>query len=183
MEQDDIDVAIDKINEGKFESEIAGILGNLQQNDDFNQAIEQIFAQTTDLYEIQSMMIIVLKKHLESKLDAQHGTEHNIKIDEKKIAQDIAKFTRKIMEEKFKDTLLRDDFNEKALEGNKLDKTDRYRYLTGKAREDYKRVLKQIAIYEIYKIINPKQLAGETRKQNFVNNMYMGGEKLASKYF
>ena len=40
----------------------------------------------------------------------------------------------------------------------------------------------RLAAYEVYKILNPHQLAGETALENFVNNMVTRGIKVALKY-
>ena len=41
---------------------------------------------------------------------------------------------------------------------------------------------KNPSLNEIYKFINPHRIAGETRKENFVHNMILGGMKRASRY-
>ena len=43
-------------------------------------------------------------------------------------------------------------------------------------------VQKRFIIYEIYKIINPHQIAGETAIANFINNVMLRGIKEAFKY-
>lgn len=45
-----------------------------------------------------------------------------------------------------------------------------------------KKNLEKFMVYEIYKILNPRKIAGETRLDNFINNMITGGLKRASKY-
>ena len=42
--------------------------------------------------------------------------------------------------------------------------------------------MKNFAVYEIYKVINPKRIAGETAKDNYKHNLIEGGVALASKY-
>lgn len=40
----------------------------------------------------------------------------------------------------------------------------------------------ELAVYELYKIINPRQLAGETALDNFLNNVAMRGLEVARYY-
>ncbi len=48
-------------------------------------------------------------------------------------------------------------------------------------KEEYERIMR-IIIYEIYKMINPKQIAGETRMENFINNATLYGLEAAIAY-
>ncbi|MCC2646550.1 MAG: hypothetical protein K0R02_615 [Rickettsiaceae bacterium] len=45
-----------------------------------------------------------------------------------------------------------------------------------------KKLIERFVIYEIYKIMNPRRIAGETKIANFINNMITGGLKRAVKY-
>jgi len=49
-----------------------------------------------------------------------------------------------------------------------------------KARKDFKRIVAHFTIYEIYKVMNPKRIAGETKEKNYAHNLIRGGKKLAS---
>jgi hypothetical protein len=42
--------------------------------------------------------------------------------------------------------------------------------------------IKKFALYQIYKFSTPRRIAGETRKQKFIDNMLIGGLKLASRH-
>lgn len=46
----------------------------------------------------------------------------------------------------------------------------------------FREFLKRAAQYEIYKITNPKRIAGETNEENFINNAVVLGVKKAMKY-
>lgn len=50
-----------------------------------------------------------------------------------------------------------------------------------KTKEEIERINK-VMIYEIYKIVNPHQLAGETSMENFISNVKTRGIKEAMKY-
>ena len=41
--------------------------------------------------------------------------------------------------------------------------------------------MKNFAVYEVYKVMNPKRIAGETAKDNYKHNLIEGGEKLSFK--
>jgi predicted ATP-dependent endonuclease of OLD family len=64
----------------------------------------------------------------------------------------------------------------------KIFKNDGNNILSTRAKKDLKKSIKNFAIYQVYKVINPKRIAGETKKDNYVNNLMHGGQKLASKY-
>lgn len=50
------------------------------------------------------------------------------------------------------------------------------------AKKDFKDMIKRFAVYEVYQVMNPRRIAGETKVSNFVHNMILGGLKRASKY-
>lgn len=68
------------------------------------------------------------------------------------------------------------EFGRKILtpEGQEVD------LLTEEDKKRIKEELKRMAIYELYKMLNPSQVAGESPFQNFFNNIIVGGLKLAS---
>ena len=72
---------------------------------------------------------------------------------------------------------LRKFFNSKSkIKEEKLEEKEEE--LTGKEREYKHRMM----IYEIYKVINPRQLAGERPIDNFINNVLNVGIKKAIIY-
>ncbi len=54
--------------------------------------------------------------------------------------------------------------------------------LNKKHKHQFREFLKKAADYELYKIINPNQLAGETREENFISNAILLGVKKALKF-
>ena len=62
--------------------------------------------------------------------------------------------------------------------GNKIEHST----LSKQVQSDVKRVIKNFAIYEVYKVMNPRRIAGETAKDNFAHNMAYRGEKKAMQY-
>ena len=59
---------------------------------------------------------------------------------------------------------------------------DKYEYLTRRARDNVRKIIQRFAVYELYKFITPKRIAGETKKDNFVHNMVVGGIQRASHF-
>jgi hypothetical protein len=51
-----------------------------------------------------------------------------------------------------------------------------------KHRYAFREFLKRAASYEIYKITNPKRIAGETEEENFISNAILLGVKQAMKH-
>ena len=49
-------------------------------------------------------------------------------------------------------------------------------------QNEYFKHRQRMVMYEIYKIINPNQLAGETRFDNFINNLVTRGLHVAKQY-
>jgi hypothetical protein len=55
-------------------------------------------------------------------------------------------------------------------------------FLDSKSLKHIKDIIKRFAIYEIYKMINPRRIAGETAKDNFISNVFLYGLKVAMRY-
>lgn len=51
-----------------------------------------------------------------------------------------------------------------------------------KHKHAFREFLRRMATYELYKAINPNQIAGETKEENFINNAILRGVKKALKY-
>ena len=186
----EVDEIIDQLNAGKYESEMASIFEDLKKDDNLMAAVDKVFEETEDLEEIQCKIILLIQEHAKH-ITPDDLTPGEMGIDHAKIAKDIAKLTRDISEEKFKKRHLDEDKEfdgdgefdgDRDLEGVKIDKKDKHHTLSGKAKKDFKKMLKNFAVYAVYKVMNPKRIAGETKKDNYKHNMYMGGEKLASKH-
>ena len=97
----------------------------------------------------------------------------NIDADEEKIAKDVTELSRRLMKD------LEEELDPSL---GKIRIKDRSLWLNKQAKNNIKRIMKNFAIYEVYKIMNPKRIAGETAKDNYKHNLMQGGEKLAKKY-
>ena len=51
-----------------------------------------------------------------------------------------------------------------------------------KHKHSFREFLRRMATYELYKAMNPNQIAGETKEENFINNAILRGVKKALKY-
>ncbi|WP_341763848.1 DUF5394 family protein [Candidatus Tisiphia endosymbiont of Beris chalybata] len=163
---------------GELESIKAVEIFNALNNDDsFTQEIEQILAclseQTLDLTKLQALVILIIKKYL-GKFNIKKLKELDPKADEKLIANNIAEVSRYLI---FQRSLL----IQEATRGLLKPKDNLY-VINDKILKDTKRIIKNFAVYQIYKFMNPKRIAGETKKENFAYNFIKGGLDYAKKY-
>ena len=146
-----------------------------EQDEDLGKAVEKIFDETTDLNEIQAKIILLLKAYLKTKKKSGIDVSKISKMEEleKKITEDITNFIGK-----FTKTI------EEDIDPNigTVSKKDRANLLNIEARKNIKRIMKNFVVYEIYKVMNPKRIAGETKEDNYRKNLIRGGEQLASRY-
>ncbi|MFK7967551.1 MAG: DUF5394 family protein [Rickettsiaceae bacterium] len=164
----------DKSNKNKseqHESEMLAILEELQKDSNVGKAIDQIIEEAAELDEIQSKLILLIKKHL-SKIEPEtdQNTGAKIKLGYKEMEENITKFTH--------DLLKSHQDNNPDISNNSNNKY----FLDKQAKMNIKKSIKEFAVYEIYKVMNPRRIAGETKKDNYAHNMMMGGKNLASKY-
>jgi len=157
----------------KYESEMVEILEELKKDENVGKAIDRIIEEAADLGEMQSKLILLIKKHLAKReLKTDKLTDKKIKFNDEEIEQDISKFTHNLIK--------RYEGADRDIDANNsID--DKYP-LDVKAKASVKKIIKEFAIYEVYKVMNPRRIAGETKKDNYAHNMMMGGQKRASKY-
>lgn len=175
----EVDKIIDELNEGTYKSSAAATLDRLKKDDNLMAAIDTIVNESKSVEEIQCKTIMAIQEHAKN-ITPEKLTAKEMGMEERKIAKDIAKLTRDITAEKInkKSPEQKDEFK-----GAKLDKQkDDNKNITDKSKEDLKQNIKRFAIYEVYKVMNPRRIAGETKKDNYQHNMMIGGEKLASKH-
>ena len=173
---DDIKDVLDGsgVNQENLEGTSKEMFDGLDINEIFNKEIEEILAllneQTTDLTLLQSKIILLIKKYLnkDKKLDI------DLAIDDKLMAHDIAEVSHYLMEHK---AAIMKDANSKLPRPK-----DKYYGMTANSRADFRKIIKNFAVYQVYKFLNPKRIAGETRVENFANNMIMGGMYRAKHY-
>ena len=150
------------------------IFNSLSANNAFDQEIEQILAvlneKTMDLTKIQTQIIILIKKYL-GKLD---GKKLGVKIDEKLISKNVAEVSNYLMQQR----------SQVVKEANKglIKSKDNLQGASRESRDNLKKLVKNFAVYQVYKFMTPKRIAGETKEENFAHNMIKGGMDLAKQY-
>lgn len=173
VKKDDFLDELDPYLKKRFESELSSVFEELEEDQDLGKAVEQVFEQTSNLYEIQSKLILIIKGRLNASKQNDPDLQEAIDADEAKIAKDITELTLKLMQ----------DINpEMENEFGRISHKDRAYMLDAKAKQNFKKIMKNFAVYEVYKVMNPNRIAGETAKENYRHNLSRGGEKLASKY-
>lgn len=165
--------ALDPSLKKRYESELAHIFEELEKNDDLGQAVEQIFDKTNDLNEIQSKLILIIKEHLKTSKKNIAKSQDGVDADEAKIAKDITEFCHTLMQNLDEDL---------EYSSGKISNKDRAHLLDIESKKNLKKIMKNFVVYEIYKVMNPKRIAGETAKDNYKHNLIEGGQQLAEKY-
>lgn len=159
-------------------SSTTDVFEELAASDSFDEEIEQILAnfneQTMDLTKLQTQIIILIKKYLGAKRFNKSALGKDVDIDEKLIAANIAEASEYLIQQRL--ALIKE--TSKSLEKNK----DNYQGITSKSRAEFKKIIKNFAVYEIYKVMNPKRIAGETRQENFAHNVIERGIESAKHY-
>ncbi|MFY9589320.1 DUF5394 family protein [Rickettsia endosymbiont of Halotydeus destructor] len=170
---DQIKEALLGIGEYQLESaEAEKIFAELSNNEEFEQEIEKILAQLTeqsmDLTKLQTQIIILIRKYF-GKLK-----NFNFKISEKIINKNVADVSSYLMQQRSKIV--------KSANQGLANPKDKLQGISKESRMNLKRLVKSFAVYQIYMFMNPKRIAGETKKMNFAYNMIKGGMNLAKKY-
>ncbi|MFP3017512.1 MAG: DUF5394 family protein [Candidatus Tisiphia sp.] len=153
------------------------IFNELSNNDAFEQEIEQILAclneQTMDLTKLQTQIILLIKKYL-GKLAHKKLGKLGVKIDENLVSKNVAEVSNYLMRQ----------HSQLVKEANRglIKSKDKLQGISNQSRLEAKRLVKNFALYQVYKFMNPKRIAGETKEENFAYNMIRGGIDLAKKY-
>ena len=154
------------------------ILEELEKEENFDVELESILndiGDDFDLTKVQSQIILfIMNKLTMIKTKERSSLKELTKERESRIIKHIKDLSHYLICRR----------SQKAIVANKdINKPqDKYQYLTLKSRMNLKRIIKKFIVYEVYKAMNPHRIAGERAKDNFVNNMIIGGMKRASKY-
>jgi hypothetical protein len=151
--------------------DMKAILKKLEKDEDFNQEIDAL-AKDIDgdnITELFARILAVVKSRLpkvsrEDAFKLQGILRHRRRAFEKHIEDLSAYLLIRRTEEKSpaKKTMF-----------NRL--TGRFSKLKLEARKNLSALIKRFVVYEMYKILSPRQIAGETRRETFVHNMIVGG--------
>ncbi|MGC0372118.1 MAG: hypothetical protein DGJ47_000823 [Rickettsiaceae bacterium] len=146
-----------------LQEEIAMLIENEELDENLGKLIDEVFEQSITVEELQKSLIKTISAYLINKNRSK--TKKKEKEEELEIFEDIEKFVDDILEK------------------NGIDKTKHKMKLDQiKARKNLKMIIKNFAIYQIYKVMNPKRIAGETKKMNYMHNLAKHGKKTAAKY-
>ena len=138
---------------------------NFQKDLSLNRKIDEILHSTNNLNEIESKVTTALTREV-SRVQANQGS--NQEVDVPKLVGDVVKHKMSAA-----------DLSQEPIEQKN---TEQSKYITNKSKENLKMILRNAVVYEIYKVMNPRRIAGETAKDNYMHNMLVGGEKLAGKH-
>ena len=154
------------------------ILEELEEDNNFEVELDAILAdigEDIDLTKAQSQLILLVMNKLKMiKTKERSSLKELTREREAQIIKHIKDLSHYLINRR----------SPKAIIANKgIDKPqDRYQYLNLKSRINLRRIIKKFVVYEVYKAMNPYRIAGERAKDNFINNMIIGGMKRATKY-
>lgn len=161
----DLDISFEEIaqmlqNDDSFSEEIALILADLNE-------------ESMDLTKITTKLMHFLRKYL-----------HNIASGEiagqKDKYQEIVELNQQQVEEDL--LIVTNHLSHKYKAIAEIETDGDYKNITEQSKKDLTRIVKNFAIYEIYKCMNPRRIAGETEQSNFLHNVVIRGIDVAKKY-
>ncbi|RYE06020.1 MAG: hypothetical protein EOP33_02110 [Rickettsiaceae bacterium] len=148
---------------------------SVQQEDSFDKEIEQILTnfneKTADLTQLQTQIISMVRKYSQSEMILIDPK--NTDIDDKVITKNVNEASVYLMKQR--ENIIKDNVT-------LAEKSNNFELIDKKSKEDFKRLVKGFAIYEIYKCMNPERIAGETKQDNFSHNLATRGLKKADHY-
>ncbi len=161
------------------EASMQDIYAQLAEEEGFFQDIEHILSAINDndvnLSSLQAQILALIKKYLARVLDGKLGDKYRekhaelLKIDDTRLNGDLLELSKYIIEQK--KPLIKQEKQE-VIDG-------KYESASIQSKKDLGRIIKNLAVYEIYKCMNPNRLAGETKKDNFIHNVIIRGAKYA----
>lgn len=114
------------------------------------------------------MKKMVVKNYIKRLLEKLNGNSESVKVKINKLAIYLMKNKKKYIG----DHDLHDLTNPMMLEV----------FLTKASARNLRAVLLRFMIYEAYKLLSPRRMAGETREQNYISNYILRGAKVADKF-
>lgn len=152
----------------------------IEQDPDFEKEfmafLDEISKDNFDLSALQTKILLLIKPIVEK---AYLGKDKNKKMEE--IRKEREKLRTKIKDLSFYFTMKKSAGHINA-PSSLVSPADKKAFLNDKSTKVLKAELKRHAIYEIYKMANPRRIAGETNRDNFVGNYITKGEKQARKF-
>ena len=172
------EIDIHGISSVDMHTESAKMLEQLDEDEDFDKEVEEILSnlneEDMDLTQLQTQIILLIKKYLHRLQEARGHKKDEIKLDEKVIEENIREVSTILMEQESEII--------KKVNKDLAKSRDKYAAISKDSRNNLKRLIKNFAVYEMYKFLNPKRIAGETRRDVFTHNMIIGGLSRAKHY-
>lgn len=168
----------------ELETSIEDVFEELNNNESFNKEIEQLLAdlneEAIDLTKLQTQILLLIKKYLSRTVSgnlelAIDKHKEILKLDEQLVAADLLELSNHLMRQKSEVA--------KQMKNNVADLKDKkFQSVSKQSKQDFNRIVKNFAVYEIYKCMNPKRIAGETKQENFAHNFILRGPEVAKKH-
>ena len=153
-----------------FDDEIKELWELVEKNAEWQQKLDEILCHLqTDPLKTQSELILLVQSILQS-----HSGKKLSHLNEIQLKQLIAKFTKQIIKK------LQDPYF--GLKDVEIEEQDDFEHLTPQSKKQLKYVIKQFLIYEAYKILTPRKIAGKTKMDTFIYNLILRGLEKAMKY-
>lgn len=173
-ESTDSEKFLKNISEGhlaEIEAEFNDLVANLSEDADLEMSLDILLDQLLeDIHGVDKTDLAVqLGRYFERVLAKKHRIGDDKKsIDSQKLVQHLQK--------------LAVFYNMQQSFVNQMRSTDKQQSMTNKeSRKQLKEILKRAVIYESYKSMNPRKIAGETVRENFEDNVVLRGIKKAIK--
>lgn len=181
MDEEEKEVDFNKLaSTEELDPELKALLENLNNNKDIDQAVDKLIegidlSGDFNIEEIKNKIFLLLRDQLAriKSLDEAY-VKRILKKREKVIYKHLESLSQYVIVRR-----VQTQENKKTI-FTKI--TDSLSGITQQAKKDFRNMVKRFAIYEVYKIMDPKRIAGETKVMNFVHNMIMGGFRKAHKY-
>lgn len=157
----------------QIKQNIQNFISDGVEDENLGAKIEEVFDLTDDLNEIQEKVHLLICEHSEEVEKIEDDLVPAKEEVQKSIKKLIKNYLEGDLEEKY-------EYDE-DLGFSKKDK-EKYKDLTIESKKNLKRLIKNFSIYTIYKVMNPRRIAGETKRDNYRHNLAIGGEKLAKKH-
>ena len=160
----------------KAQEDLDSMLKFFEQDKDFSEQLLVILeeAEDLDLTKVQSKIILLLQKFSTKYSDKLLG---KFKFDEdylSSVRANIRDLSYELMQKSSK--AISCEFGDMPTNPERLYSLNKDMSLR------VKKLMKQFAIYEMYKAINPNRIAGESKLDNFISNAILRGVKSAKSY-
>lgn len=167
--------------ENELSQDVKELVGILESDPEFEAELDLILSamqeSSANLSYVQSHIMLLIEtafKRLKLKDAEADKAQNNFKQKKLQITQHLKELSTYLMTQ-------RSNLIAKTMFG--IDNpADKNLFINSEIKSHLKIMLRRFAIYEIYKIMTPKRIAGKTKKQNFVTNAVLRGMKVAMKY-